>query len=138
MAAHSVKKNMIATHIENWKKTWLRHILEKMIDRKFEKKHDYNVFWEKTWLQYILCKLVEDQYWHLAQKAPIRRIAYPLKYKCCIHREGRMFFNNHSKMYFLENRYQHDYQKYWKATMYHFQIKCICGYHFKLLSGYGY
>ena len=136
MAAHSVKKTWLQ-HI--LKKTWLRHILEKMIDRAFGKKHDYNVFWGKTRLQYILCKLVEDQHWHLAQKVPIRRIVYPLKYKCCIQKEGRMVYNNHSKMiFFLENRYQHDYQRYWKATMYHFQIKCICGYHFELLSGSGY
>jgi hypothetical protein len=82
-----------------------RHILEKMIDRAFGKKHDYNVFWGKIRSQYILCKLVEDQHWHLAQKVSIRRIVYPLKYKCCIHKEGRMVYNNHSKML-------HDFSNY--------------------------
>ena len=83
-----------------WKKTWLRHILEKNDRQNIRGKTWLQRILEKTLLQFILCKLVEDQHWHLAQKAPIRRIAYPLKYKCCIHREGRMVFNNHSKMYF--------------------------------------
>jgi hypothetical protein len=57
----------------------------------------------------------------------------------CNHAFSRMLCQS----FFLEcvaiiNRYQHDYQRYWKATMYHFQIKCICGYHFELLSGSGY